>query len=115
MDINSMTVGELKEIAAIAAGLGGGCAAKKTHSIPVGDKVFVRTVTMSYTGRVAAVTDYDMVLEDAAWIPDTGRFAAFLADGTLNEVEPFPALAILPLGAIVDISPWNHELPRQVK
>ena len=113
MDINSMTVGELKEIAAIAAGLGGGCA--KTHSIPVGEKVFVRTVTMSYTGRVVAVTDYDMELEDAAWIPDTGRFAAFLADGVLNEVEPFPGLAILPLGAIVDISPWNHDLPRKVQ
>ena len=112
MKIGKMTLDEIREIAAIASGLGGSAS---TNSIPVGTNIFIRTVTMHYTGRVVSVTDNDMVLEDAAWIPDTGPFAAFLRDGTPNEVEPFPGMVIIQLGCVVDISPWLHDLPRAVK
>jgi len=114
MEIGEMTLNEIKEVAVVAGALGE-CKRGKTHSIPVGDNVFIRTVTMHYTGRVVSVTDNDMVLEDAAWIPDTGRFAAFLKDGTPNEVEPYPGMVIIQLGCVVDISPWLHDLPRMVK
>lgn len=81
----------------------------------IGKNVFVRAVTHYYTGRLAAIEDGFLHLEQAAWIADTGRFSVALAKGTLGEVEPFPGDCYVGLGAVVDISPWNHELPRSVK
>lgn len=83
------------------------------HSIRLGEKVFIRTVTYHYTGRVKSITASDLVLEDAAWIADSGRYHNALMEGTLSEVEPIPGWVIICRGAIVDISPWKHELPRK--
>jgi hypothetical protein len=56
----------------------------------IGAIYLIRTVTMIDTGRLVAVTDNELVLEDAAWIADTGRFSDALRDSDFNEVEPFP-------------------------
>ncbi len=85
------------------------------HSLKVGDAVFIRTVTLYYTGRIKAVTASDVVLEDAAWIADCGRYNVALKTGALNEVEPIPSWVIVGRGAIVDVVPWAHELPREAK
>lgn len=77
-----------------------------------GDAVLIRTVTHYLTGRIAAQDDLMIELADAAWIADTGRFADALATGTVNEVEPFPGTAWVARGAVVDIAPWGHDLPR---
>ena len=87
----------------------------KSHSFEAGKSYLIRTVTMHYTGRVVNVTDTDVLLEDAAWIADTGRFANSLSGGTLNEVEPYPGRVAVSRGAIVDFSEWNHKLPREQK
>lgn len=79
----------------------------------LGKNVLIRTVTMTLTGRLVAVADMELVLEDAAWVADTGRFADALAEGTLNEVEPFPTGRVLVgRGAVVDACLWAHALPR---
>lgn len=82
--------------------------------LQVGEKVLIRTVTHYHTGRVVGVGAQFVLLEDAAWITDTGRFHNALAKGTsiLNEIEPFPDGCRVAIGAIVDIAPWPHELPR---
>ncbi len=81
-----------------------------------GTNIFIRTVTMAHTGRISAVTDKWIVLEDACWIADTGRFADFLETGKLNECEPFPVgKVVVGLGAIVDCCEWKHKLPREQK
>jgi len=85
------------------------------HPYPVGKNVFIRTVTMAYTGKLLAVYPNELVLSDASWIADTGRFSNFLKTGEAGEVEPFPENAIVPRGAIVDVSEFNHNLPRKVK
>ena len=55
------------------------------------------------TGRLVAVTDKELVLEDAAWIADTGRFSDALKKCQFNEVEPFPdGKVILNRSAIID-------------
>lgn len=87
----------------------------KSHSFEVGKAYMIRTVTMHYTGRVVAVTDSDVVLEDAAWIADTGRFADSLASGELAEVEPYPGRVAICRGAMVDFAEWCHKLPRTQK
>ena len=85
------------------------------HSFVLGQAYLIRTVTYFYTGRLVAVTDADLVLEDAAWIADTGRFATALQTGVLNEVEPYPSSVIVGRGAIVDVCEWLHALPRDQK
>lgn len=82
----------------------------------IGTKVFIRTVTMAHTGMISAVTDKFLVLEDACWIADTGRFFDFLKSGKLNECEPFPSGKVLVgLGGIIDCCEWKHDLPREQK
>lgn len=81
----------------------------------IGKNVFVRTVTHYYTGKLEHLTDGFMVLGQAAWIADTGRFSEALKTGKLNEVEPFPGQVHVSLGAVVDISEWHHDLPRDVR
>lgn len=69
----------------------------------IGAIYLIRTVTMIDTGRLVAVTDQELVLEDAAWIADTGRFSDALRDSEFREVEPFPpGRVIVNRGAVID-------------
>jgi len=87
----------------------------KKSVLSPGAAVFIRTVTHNYIGRVVSVDDTFITLEDAAWIADSGRWAAALATGSLSEVEPFPGECMVGIGAVVDVSPWAHTLPRETK
>jgi hypothetical protein len=69
----------------------------------LGKIYLIRTVTMIDTGKLVAVGEHELVLEDAAWIADTGRFADAVKKAEFNEVEPFPAgRVIIGRGAVVD-------------
>ena len=76
-----------------------------------GKQYFIRTVTMYYTGRIKRITSKELVLEECAWICDTGRFYDCLKEGSFNEVEPYIEDVIIPRDTIVDASIWSHELP----
>ena len=47
----------------------------------VGKKIFVRTVTYHLVGRVKNIVGNLVFLEDASWIPDSGRFMQFIKEG----------------------------------
>jgi len=82
----------------------------------IGKSMIIRTVTMIDTGRLVEVHDQELVLEDAAWVADTGRYADALKNGSLSEVEPYPdGRVIVGRGSIVDACEWKHELPRAMK
>jgi hypothetical protein len=81
----------------------------------VGKNVFVRTVTYHYTGRLTTLTPDMLVLDDAAWIADSGRWAGALKTGELSEVEPYPGRCLVARAAIVDVSEWGLILPREQK
>ncbi len=50
---------------------------EKTADIwQLGKIYLIRTVTMIDTGRLVAIGAQQLVLEDAAWIAATGRFAS---------------------------------------
>lgn len=69
----------------------------------VGKNYHVRTVTMAVAGKLKAVYSNELVLENASWVADTGRFNEYLADTSkLNENEPFKYDVIVGRGAIVD-------------
>ena len=69
----------------------------------IGSIYLIRTVTMTDTGRLVAVTEQELVLEDAAWIADTGRFSDALKKAEFGEVEPFPdGRVIVGRGSVID-------------
>jgi len=69
----------------------------------IGKVYLIRTVTYIVTGRLVRVHDQELVLEDAAWVADTGRFSDSLKSLEFNEVEPFPdGELIVGRGAVVD-------------
>ena len=81
-----------------------------------GMKVFIRTVTHYYTGSIKEITPLWIILENAAWIADTARFATALKTGQLNEVEPYPDGPVyVAIGGVIDVCEWKYELPREQK
>jgi len=78
----------------------------------IGKNYLIRTVTMIQIGRLLKVTDKELLLKDACWVADTGRFNKALSNGTLNEVEMFNMPIIVGRGAIIDATEWIHELPK---
>lgn len=113
INVNELTLGQLKELQSIACG-GGIPKASKRLPMPVGTPVFIRTVTHHYTGRVVEYAEEEVALEDAAWIADDGRFAEAMKSGEFGEVEPYPdgRRVVINRGAIIDWSPAPAELPR---
>lgn len=110
MDIDNLTVKEIKHIQSL---LRTG-EIKSESPYQVGQAYLIRTVTLYYTGRVKRVTPKEIILEDAAWIADTGRFSDALNTGILNEIEPMGEV-IIGRGAVVDAAKWNHCLPKEKK
>lgn len=88
---------------------------KRKSPYQKGQNYLIRTVTHYYTGRLVAVFSKELVLEDAAWIADTGRFGTAIKSGDLNEVEPMDGPVTLGRGAIIDASIWKHALPNAQK
>lgn len=79
--------------------------------------VIVRTVTMIYTGKLKKVTPDNLVLMEAAWIPETERFMQFVATGAVRECEPYPddLPVYINRGALLDTCELRKELPRSQK
>ena len=80
----------------------------------VGQSFFIRTVTYHLTGKVKKIIGNMIILENAAWIADSGRFMNAIKEGKLNEVEPVGD-ALVNLNAITDMFPWRHKLPMEQK
>jgi hypothetical protein len=98
MNIDELTIKEVKHIQSLLKG--GDSKAESPYKI--GKAYFIRTVTHYYTGRIERVTAKEIILSDAAWIVDSGRFHDALKTGKLNEVEPFTDEVIVGRGGIID-------------
>ncbi len=111
MDINQLTIGQAQELMKLF-----GSAPAQAHPYEVGQPYFIRTVTHHLTGRLIAVHEHELVLEDAAWIADDGRFAQALEKGEFSEVEPFPTgrRVIVGRGSLIDATTINTT-PRSQK
>jgi hypothetical protein len=77
----------------------------------IGEKYLIRTVTMYLTGIVRDINEKELLLSNAAWIADTGRFHDALKNGTFSEIEPFIDDVIVNRESIVDATKWRFELP----
>ena len=99
MDIEKLTIGEAREISKLF----GNTSQQDNSAWEIGKIYLIRTVTMIETGRLIGVTEQELVLEDAAWIADTGRFSDALKKLSFNEVEPFPdGRVIVGRGSVID-------------
>ena len=113
MNINELTIGQVQEIQGM---LGGGLKSDPYCPWRIGRNYIIRTVTMILTGRLIAVTDKELVLDEASWIAETDRFADTISKGLLKEVEPYgDQPVIVGRGSIVDATEWFHPLPRTQK
>lgn len=88
MSIDNLTLGEIKQISTLL----GGSQESDINAFEVGKCYVIRTVTMINTGRVVAVGKQEILLDEAAWVADTGRYHDFLkSPATMaKEVEPYP-------------------------
>jgi deoxyxylulose-5-phosphate synthase len=88
-----------------------------TDPITVGNAVFIRTVTMNHVGRIKSIKKGAILLEDAAWVAETGaRVGEFLATGKLKgqynaEIERTPGTVRVNPETIIDAFHWMHALP----
>jgi hypothetical protein len=99
MNIEELTIAQAREISRLF----GSPQASQSHPYTIGSPYFIRTVTHHHTGRLVEVTEHELVLEDAAWIADSGRFADAIVSGSFSEVEPFPdGQVIIGRSAIID-------------
>lgn len=82
----------------------------------IGKNYFIRTVTHHLTGKLVAVGEHELVIVDAAWIADDGKFSSSLATEEFNEVEMFPAGKNVLVGraSLIDAVQIN-KLPTQTK
>lgn len=108
-----MNIEQIKHALEIVKLMDGEGACINDFPLATGDKCFIRTVTLYYTGQIKKVCGQFVTLEKAAWIPDTGRFYDFLKVGKANEVEPFIDDVHIPLTSIIDLTAWNHPLPKE--
>jgi hypothetical protein len=81
----------------------------------IGKPYLIRTVTMIDTGTLVAVTEHEIILRDASWIADTGRFSQALESCEYFEVEPFPAgMVAIGRGSVIEAL-QIAKVPRAVK
>lgn|SRR5574343_72133 len=119
MNIDDLTLGQLKEIKSLLFPQQGEVMAvggEIDSYWKVGANYLIRTVTMINTGRLVKVTPQELILEEAAWVADTGRFSDSLISCSFSEVEPFPAdkEVIIGRAALIDAVQID-ELPRKKK
>ena len=96
---DNLTLGQIKELRSLFSQ----SQQISDHPFIVGEKYLIRTVTMTHTGEVKEIRGKFLVLKDADWIADTGRFSMALEDqDTFSEVEPFKNDAIVNMDTIVD-------------
>ena len=76
----------------------------------VGKKLFIRTVTYHWVGKVEKIIGKTIELSNASWIADSGRFMQAIKDGKLDEVEPVGQWFVN-LETAVDYGFWKHKLP----
>ena len=81
------------------------------HPFVIGKAYLFRTVTMHLIGMVSGQSGKFLVLKEAVWVSESGRFMNFLAgDLAGSELEPV-GVAYLNIDSLVDAFPWANSIP----
>lgn len=84
------------------------------HPFKEGESYFIRTVTYHFVGTIKEIIGRWIILKDASWVADSGRFHVALEKGELSEVE-YMDKAIINMDTITDASVWNNKVPKESK
>ncbi len=70
----------------------------------IGKSYHIETVTKYFTGILLMVTDQELLIGEASWVCDTGRFNEYISGKNPNENEPYcrDTPIIIGRGSIVD-------------
>lgn len=112
-DLNKLSFEDLKKEVEVLESKKETLTKRKEGVWTIGNNYFIRTVTMALMGKLIQVTEQELVLSNASWIADTGRFHQFIKEGKLDnasEVEPYVDDIILGRGSIIDATVWKHKL-----
>lgn len=80
----------------------------------IGKSYFIRTVTYHVIGTVDKISGPFLVLSEASWVADSGRFSKAITEGELSEVE-YIGQMFVNTSAIADATRWNHKNPKVTK
>lgn len=111
MNINELTVGDIKTIQSLFQG-----STPSSHSWEIGKNYLIRTVTFIVTGKLVSVDQHELALTNAAWIADTGRYSNSLVSCDFSEVEPYPQdqIVLVGRGSLIDATQIK-DLPKVQK
>lgn len=109
MNIDELTIGDARELSKLF-GARPFCDQGK-HSFKIGTCYLIRTVTYHFIGKLVAITDTDMVLDDVCWLADSGKFSKALEIGSVDEAEAVPDGHVICRGGIIDAAIWLHKVP----
>ena len=120
MNIDNLTFGEIKQLQSLFTNKNSSNNNDDAATHFVVDKCYlIRTVTFTQIGRLSSFNKQEILLENACWVADTGRFSEALRKGieVLEEVEMVPneGKIIVGRGSIVDVYDWIHDLPTETK
>lgn len=81
----------------------------------IGKSYYIETATKFWSGRLRAVEGGFLILENAAWIADTGRWTDFLRTGEPDEVEPVPGDGVwsLNMAFVTGYREYPGKLPQE--
>lgn len=80
------------------------------HPYIEGEKYFIRTVTLYFTGILKEIYPGELVFDTVTWIAETGRFGEAIQSGIFNEQESYGDNVIINRGSIIDIKPVQFQL-----
>lgn len=80
----------------------------------IGKAYLLRTVTYHMLGKLERISGNFLVLSEASWVADSGRFGTAISTGELNEIE-YVGDAIVSINSLVDAFPWGHKIPKATK
>lgn len=85
----------------------------------VGKQYLLRTIGYHWLGRVKLIVGKFLILEEASWVADTGRYSEALSGkiGELqsSELEPSPRPVIVNVDHVTDAVEYPFQIPRGVK
>jgi len=111
IDIGDLTLNQMTEISSLVG------KNNEKHFYKIGRNYLIRTVLFSYTGKLIDISNKELLLSDAAWIADTGRYNIAVKDSEFDEVEPYQDAQEIIIGrdTVVDAVIINGKLPRKVQ
>lgn len=85
-------------------------------TLVIGQTYFVENpAAKSFVGRLVAIIDpFTVALEDASWVPNTGRYHLFCKGQFDNNTEIEPCGAV-PAARYQNIVEWPYPLPEEPK